>query len=181
MPYYTKAGDMGRTCILGAGRLAKDDLLVEALGCFDELSCALGVAASFSSHRATASTLYHLQNDLHTVCAELSSGGSEKFPLIREEHLAELELAVARIEGIIGPQSSFLLPGGSRLASLIHLARAVARRAERTLVRLSKARPVRSELLVYANRLSTLLYVLARLQNRMQGFSEAQPRYRYQK
>ncbi len=178
MPYYTRSGDQGRTCALGFGRLGKESLRIEALGDFDELSSALGLAASFCSHKPTRNTLQHLQNDIHTVCAEISGGNN--MPMIREQHLTEIELAISRIESSIGEQHSFLIAGGSKEASLIHHARAVCRRAERSLVRLSKDSTVRQELLTYANRLSSLLYVLARLQNKVNRIEELVPKYRYQ-
>ena len=179
MPYYTKSGDEGKTCILGKGRVGKDELVVEALGNFDELSCAIGVAASFTESLASRKTLENIQNDLHTVCAEISGLSSVNLPRIKLEHVRELEEAILMIEKSISPQESFLLPGGSAQASLIHLARAIARRSERSLVRLSRVSKIRSELLVYSNRLSTLLYVLARLQNKISKSEEIIPRYRY--
>ncbi|MBI3034580.1 cob(I)yrinic acid a,c-diamide adenosyltransferase [Candidatus Woesearchaeota archaeon] len=168
------------TCILGSGRVPKDNLMIEALGDFDELSCALGVAAAFSDDKAAKKTLENIQNDLHTVCAEISGCGSPGYPLIKRMHIAELEEAIAKIERAVGEQRTFLLPGGSMQAAFIHLGRAVARRAERSLVRLSKKQKIRNELLTYANRLSTLLYVLARLQNRMRNLDESRPVYRHQ-
>ena len=179
MSYYTKSGDQGKTCVLGSGRVGKGELVVEALGDFDELSSVLGVAASFCDNVATRHTIENIQNDLHTVCAEISGMTSKQYPRIKEQHVAELEDAISMIEKSVGEQNSFLLPGGSTQASFIHLARSVARRAERSLVRLSKKSEVSKNLLIYSNRLSTLLYVLARLQNRIYKAHEVPPRYRY--
>ncbi len=205
MPYYSKTGDKGSTCVTGAGRTGKDDLRVEALGNFDELSSALGVAAAFSKDKATRRTLENIQNDIHTVCSEISSYASKpgkakcviskkslqckgnlnysakEYPRIMSQHVRELEEAISRIEAAIGQQHSFLIPGGTKEASLIHLARTVARRAERSLVRLSREALVREELLSYANRLSSLLWVLARLQNKIHNEEEFAPKYRYQR
>lgn len=179
MPYYTRAGDQGKTCIIGAGRVGKEQLIVEALGDFDELSSALGVAAAFSKDKATMHTIRNIQNDLHTVCAEISGRTLKDYPRIRTEHITELEEAIRKIEAALGEQRTFLLPGGAKEAALIHLSRAIARRAERSLIRLSKKSHVRKELLVYANRLSTLLYVLARLQNKIFKAEEKRPVYRH--
>ncbi|MBI4439212.1 cob(I)yrinic acid a,c-diamide adenosyltransferase [Candidatus Woesearchaeota archaeon] len=175
--YYTRAGDQGKTCILGKGRIGKDELEIEALGSFDELNSALGVTEAFCTENATKQTLTNLQNDLHTLCAEIS-GGSQ--PKITARHITALEEAIKRVEAQIGEQRSFLLPGGTKQAALMHLTRAIARRAERNLVKLSRKTRFRKEPLIYANRLSTLLYVLARLQNKESGEKEKSPNYRYQ-
>ncbi len=181
MPYYTRTGDKGKTSTAVDRRIQKDSLLIETLGNYDELNSAIGVAASFTTDGATRQTLEHIQNDLHTVCAEISGKGSEVFPTIKKEHIRELEEAVNRIELKIGQQHAFLIPGGTHAASLIHLSRSIARRAERSLVRLSRKSKIREELLTYSNRLSTLLYVLARLQNLIAERKETIPKYRHQK
>ena len=179
MPYYTRAGDKGKTST-AINRVQKDTHVIETLGNYDELNSAIGVAASFTTDGATRQTLENIQNDLHTVCAEISGKGSEDFPIIKKEHILELEEAISRIEQKIGQQHTFLIPGGTQAASLIQLSRAIARRAERSLVRLSRKSKIREELLTYSNRLSTLLYVLAKLQNKIAGRKETVPEYRHQ-
>ncbi len=178
MPTYKKAGDCGKTSTLSRA-IGKDSLIIDALGNFDELNCAIGAAAAFSEDKATRNTLEHLQNDIHTVCAEIA-GCTEKTPQIKDEHINEIEDAIARIEMRTGKQTSFILPGGSKSAALIHLSRAVARRAERSLVKMSKKHETRKELLAYSNRLSNLLHALARLQNTIAGKEEKSPVYRHQ-
>ncbi len=175
--YFTKEGDFGKTQITEQAGISKDSLIIETLGQYDELSCILGIASSFSNHKQTINTLENLQNDIHTVCAEISGKGLEKYPIITNEHIDRLEQGIEKIEGLIGKQKSFLLPGGTTQASLIQLARAVSRRGERALIKLSKKNKLRQELLIYANRLSSFLYVLARIQNHLSSRKEKSPVY----
>lgn len=177
MPYYTKTGDQGKTCIIGGDKIGKDDLRLEALGCFDEINCSLGLVASFTDDAKLRMTITRLQDNLHTACADIASYNSSRMPRIRKEHVEELESLIASIESIIGEQKKFVLPGGTQTAALLHLARAVTRRAERALVRLSKEAEINPELLSYTNRLSSALIVLSMLENRKKGISEKNPEY----
>jgi cob(I)alamin adenosyltransferase len=160
--YYTKGGDKGETGVLGQ-RIRKTDARIAAIGDVDELNAALGVALAHAEDVAVRSALLAAQNLLFTVGAELA--GTPKYG-IKTENITELENTIALFADQIKPQTTFLLPNGTKSASFLHLARAVCRRAERSVAVLQEQRSVNQEMLRYLNRLSSLLYVLARYENR---------------
>ncbi len=179
-PTYTGKGDAGETSLTGA-RVMKDHLRVEALGAVDELNAALGVAMAHVTSAGRRRTLEEVQNVLFTLGAELSASGGEApkadLPRIEEDHVGSLEAA---IEGLrVAPLESFVLPRGSEAAAQLHLARAVARRAERRVVALAGApgEVVRPPVLQYLNRLSTLLFTMALRENEAAGVEERPPTY----
>lgn len=182
---YTGVGDRGTTCLLGKSGLAKDDARIEALGCYDELDSALGVAAAFSESEDTRRILKSLQDDMHTICAELGAaikGG----PKVTEEHVKVTESLINEYENFVEPQQQnrcyyFVLPGETKEAALLHLARTIARRSERRLVAFSKTTEVNPMLLKYANRLSSLLYIMARAENKRHNIQEKKPVYKFWK
>ncbi|MBI2133352.1 cob(I)yrinic acid a,c-diamide adenosyltransferase [Candidatus Woesearchaeota archaeon] len=175
-----KTGDLGETRIKGKETLSKDDSIIEVLGEYDELNCILGLAAEFCIDNPTRRTLERIQNDLHTVCAEISGLSQPVYPHINKKHVSSIEEGIRLIESITGKQQRFIIPGGTKGSAIIHLARAVSRRAERRLVTASKKLKLRKELLAYANRLSSLLYSMAVLQNRISSIHEKEPVYRHQ-
>jgi cob(I)alamin adenosyltransferase len=169
---YTRTGDTGETGLFGGQRVAKDHLRVETYGTVDELSCALGLARSHAQDEELSTLLIRLQHDLFTLGADLAT------PEAGEEHrgkvtiprtlpaLADaLEREIDRLDTQLPPLTRFILPGGSPFASSLHLARAICRRAERMAVSLSHAEPINAEILRYLNRLSDLLFVMARVAN----------------
>ena len=180
MKIYTRTGDRGETGLFGGGRVAKDDARVEAYGAVDELNSVLGVAIA----QLWADELRHelddvidglraIQWDLFTVGANLATpavedGGRDNphVPPLPAGRVAELEAWIDRAEAELDPLKSFVLPGGSAAAAALHLARTVCRRAERRVVTLSHGAHVGEEWIVYLNRLSDLLFTLARLANR---------------
>ncbi len=178
MAIYTGKGDNGTTCLLGKTDIEKDDARIEALGSYDELNSVLGVVEAFSGSEDTIKLLKSVQDDLHTVCAELGTT-VENMPRITEKHVERIEQIIAESEKFVEPQKSFILPGGSKEAALLHLARAVSRRAERQLVRLAKTADANPLLLRYANRLSSLLHIMARVENRRRSVQEEKPSYKY--
>ncbi len=178
MAHYTGTGDRGTTSIIGRCGINKDDSRIEALGCFDELNATVGVAIAFSDSASAISALKSVQDDLHTACAELAAA-VENMPHITEKHVKRVEGMIAEAEKYVEPQRSFVLPGGDREAALLHLARTVARRAERQLVRLAKSTEVNPLLLKYANRLSSLFHVLARVENKLNNVAEEKPKYEF--
>jgi len=181
---YTKTGDNGETGLLGGARVAKDTLRVEALGSVDEVNAALGVAiAELKSQRDDdlLALLATVQGHLFEVGAELATpksssapSTSSPTPRIAGEHVAYLEREIDRLDTELTPLRAFILPGGSRGGALFHVARTVCRRAERAVVRLSRVEPVEREVLSYLNRLSDLLFVVARLVNAREGRWEVQ-------
>ncbi len=178
MTFYTGAGDKGTTSIIGRCGINKDDARIETLGCFDELNAIIGVAIAFSDSAGTISALKSVQDDLHTACAELAAA-VENMPRITEKHVSRVEGMIAEAEKYVEPQKSFILPGGEREAALLHLARTVARRAERQLVRMAKSADVNSLLLKYTNRLSSLFHIMARVENKLNNIAEEKPKYEF--
>ena len=173
---YTRTGDTGETALFGSGRVRKDDICVEAMGTVDELNAALGVARMELARSGTApadldSLLAQLQHRLFDLGAELATPrpAERGTNLVNDGHVAALETAIDHYEAQLEPLREFILPGGVPAAAQLHLARCVCRRAERRLVQLMSDEPVRGELLRYLNRLSDLLFVLARAVNRANG------------
>ncbi len=168
---YTRTGDLGDTALFGGGRVSKDHPRVEAYGSVDELNSALGVAVSFVRQRGIAAALQSVQNELFNIGAELASESGPRAEKGRmfvdpEGKIAELERLIDEYDAKVAPLRTFILPSGSQAGSLLHLARGVCRRAERAVVRLSRQEDVNPHLIIYLNRLSDLLFVLARYVNK---------------
>lgn len=178
MACYTCSGDDGTTSIIGRCNIEKDDARIEVLGCFDELNAVVGVAETFSDSEDAISLLKTVQDDIHTICAELAAA-IENLPRITEKHVERIEKIIDDAESFLEPQRSFIFPGGNKEAALLHLARTVSRRAERQLVRLAKTEEVNPFLLKYANRLSSLFHVMARVENKKANVREEKPSYKY--
>ncbi len=178
MRIYTRTGDNGSTGLLGAGRVSKDDLRVEAYGTVDELNAALGVArAALSNADESADELIaRLQSELFVLGAALADPNPDgRFHrAITEAHVTGLESLIDALEAELEPLHQFILPGGSPAGARIHLARAVCRRAERLAVALAHqaGRDVPPVIIAYLNRLSDLLFVLGRAINRRDGVAE---------
>ncbi|MBF8286614.1 MAG: ATP:cob(I)alamin adenosyltransferase, partial [Dehalococcoidia bacterium] len=167
---YTRTGDLGQTALFGGGRVPKDHLRVEAYGGVDELNSALGVAVSFLRQRRIIAALQSVQNELFNVGSELASESGPRAEKGRmfldpERKVAELERLIDEYDAKVPPLRTFILPSGSQAGALLHLARGVCRRAERAVVRLSREEEVNPHVLRYLNRLSDLLFVLARYVN----------------
>ena len=176
MKIYTKTGDAGETGLFGGARVSKASLRVEAYGEVDELNSAIGWARVSSSDGDLDQLLNQIQNDLFEVGAELGSTAERKqksaMPLIDEAQVLALETAIDRYEEGPPPLTSFVLPGGSEQAARFHLARCICRRAERSIVALAADDSVRGEVLRYINRLSDLLFTLARHTNHVAGVAD---------
>ena len=169
MKIYTRTGDDGTTGLFGGARVRKDDARVEAYGTVDEANAAIGVARAAGVGAAIDEVLAAVQDDLFTLGAELACvPGKEahlKMRLLDASDAARLEHAIDDAESALAPLKSFVLPGGSPGAAALHVARTITRRAERCLLSARAESPVREELVVYVNRLSDLLFTLARRQN----------------
>ncbi|MFQ6019302.1 MAG: cob(I)yrinic acid a,c-diamide adenosyltransferase [Dehalococcoidia bacterium] len=174
-PLYTRAGDRGDTSLFGGRRVAKDDLRVEAYGCVDELNSAIGVAVASLRQRRVEGLLESIQSRLFDIGAELASGGGVMKGRVKDRakafHLpaarvAELERWIDQYDARLPPLKTFILPSGSAAAAHLHLARTVCRRAERAAVKLASSEEVNPNLLAYLNRLSDLLFALARYVNK---------------
>jgi len=177
MKIYTRTGDDGSTGLFGGGRVQKSDTRVEAYGDVDELGSVLGLAGAELMSEDARALLLDIQSRLFDLGAELASTPGKDVdlgavPRIDAESVAILERAIDTAEEPLPPLKTFVLAGGSPGARWLHLARTVCRRAERHLVRLSQAEPVRVEVIHYLNRLSDLLFVLARAENHRAGVED---------
>ncbi len=176
MKIYTKTGDDGITGLLGNRRVPKDDIRIEAYGTVDELNAVLGVARAQGLDSASDKLVSQLQDELFAVGSALADPDPKGryHNAIRTEHAVRLEAIIDALELELEPLTSFILPGGSLAAAELHLARTVCRRAERLVVRLARqpGGDVSTALIVYLNRLSDLLFVMARVENHRAGVSD---------
>ena len=178
MKIYTKTGDAGDTGLFGGGRVPKDDVRVEAYGDVDELNAVIGVVLAHSPIPRIDDLLLSIQRDLFSIGALLATPDRAKM----EQHLNKAKLDAARIADLeraidscddeLEPLKSFILPGGTEKAAALHFARTVCRRAERRVVTLGRETPLPDLVVIYLNRLSDLLFTLARLANKAAGSGE---------
>jgi cob(I)alamin adenosyltransferase len=175
MKLYTKTGDDGTTGLFGGGRVLKTSLRVDAYGTVDETNAVLGMARATRLTPAIDATLSRVQEDLFTLGAELACvpGRETKMnmQLLGEDDIHRLETAIDEADAACAPLKTFVLPGGSAQAAALHLARTVCRRAERAVLAIDDA-PVRGEVVIYLNRLSDLLFALARRANAVAGVDD---------
>lgn len=174
MKIYTKTGDGGETGLFGGPRVAKNHPRVEAYGDVDELNAVLGVVRSEGVGQSIDELLAAIQNRLFDLGAELASPDPDRTGTrrITAQQIAALEAAIDFHDAGLPPLKNFILPGGARPAALLHLARTVCRRAERRVVALGENEPVSAEIIIYLNRLSDLLFVLARCVNTAAGMKD---------
>ncbi len=182
MKIYTRTGDTGETGLYGGSRVSKSDLRVSAYGTVDEANCLLGVARSELADSEVSGVLDQIQNTLFELGADLATPldarQRDQISQITDADATALEELIDRYEEELEPLRSFILPGGSPPAAMLHLARATVRRAERDTVLLKATEPVNPATITYLNRLSDLLFVLARLTNMRSGVSEVRWRSR---
>ncbi len=172
MKIYTKTGDQGKTSLFGGTRVYKSNLRIDAYGTVDELNSYIGLIRDQKIDKNTFKTLIKIQNDLFTLGAmlatppeneKLKSGKDRlKIPKITEDSASFLEKEIDQINKDLPEMTHFILPGGYPTVSFCHIARNVCRRAERITVHLDLTEPVDPNILIYLNRLSDYLFVLAR-------------------
>lgn len=179
MKIYTRTGDRGDTGLFGGGRVGKDDPRVEAYGDVDELNAAIGLARAVEQMPRVDEVLMPIQRDLFSLGALLATPDLEKMreqlakARVTTERIEELEHQIDEGDAELEPLKAFILPGGSPKAAALHLARTVCRRAERRVVHLRRSEPDIPEIVVvYLNRLSDLLFTLARVASRRAGAGE---------
>lgn len=174
MKIYTKTGDTGDTGLFGGTRIGKDSPRVWVYGEVDELNSVLGVCRAHPIDDTRDELLGHIQSSLFNLGAELAAkpGKDTGVPLIDEADVTRLEEAIDAAEEELAPLKTFVLPGGAPGAAFLHIGRTVCRRAERRAVSLMRNEEVRPVVLVYLNRLSDLLFVLARLANHRAGIPD---------
>ncbi|MGH7654459.1 MAG: cob(I)yrinic acid a,c-diamide adenosyltransferase [Gemmatimonadaceae bacterium] len=175
---YTKTGDDGRTALFGGGRVEKDHVRVEAYGDVDELNAVIGAARATDMMPRVDEILAPVQRDLFAIGALLATPHPEKHKeqlekaRLSDKRIAQLEQAIDDCEEELEPLKAFILPGGTAKSSALHVARTVCRRAERSVITLQRTDAVPQIIVVYLNRLSDLLFVLARVANRRAGAGE---------
>jgi len=175
---YTRTGDAGDTGLFGGGRVSKDDPRVEAYGDVDELNAVLGMARAVETMPRIDEVLVPVQRDLFAIGALLATPDREKMAQhlekarIDRERIAQLEQAIDDAESELEPLRAFIVPGGTPKAAALHVARTVCRRAERHVVRLQHSVELPELTVIYLNRLSDLLFTLARLANKRGGAGE---------
>jgi cob(I)alamin adenosyltransferase len=170
---YTRTGDDGTTGLLGPGRVGKDSLRIDAYGTVDELNAVIGVARASRIDRGADEVLAQIQNDLFAVGSSLADPSPDGpfHSALKPDRTTALEHLIDTLEAELPPLRQFILPGGTPAASRLHLARTVCRRAERLVVALTRLahEPVAPTIPIYLNRLSDLLFVLARAVNHRAG------------
>jgi len=179
---YTKSGDDGTTGLIGGVRVPKDSPRIEAYGSVDELNAVLGVVRSYSLPGRMDKILERIQDDLFTVGADLAlpqdaSRADWGIPTLPEEAVQTLEKEIDECESNLDPLRQFILPGGTPAAAMLHLARTIARRAERCCVTLARAEHVDPLIVRYLNRLADLCFVLARFMNCQEAKPESHPTF----
>jgi cob(I)alamin adenosyltransferase len=178
--FYTGSGDSGYTGTISSKNVKKDDVLMEAIGSIDELNSAVGVAIAELTDDHLSEMLKVLQNKLFIAGAELASCGSPKPSrnnVIRAADIKELEDGIGELSATLPKLTKFVLPGGCEGAAHLHMARAIARRAERAVVALKGRRCASAEMLGFMNRVSSLLFVSALYINMHEGVEEYNPTY----
>lgn len=177
MKIYTKTGDAGETGLFGGGRVRKDDARVHAYGEVDETNAAIGFAAALEPADFEAAALETIQRDLFAIGAELASPTPQKVEKVLARSgapigaaaVGALEELIDTHEAALTPLTNFILPGGTPKAAALHLARTTCRRAERAVVTLAVSAQINPSIIHYLNRLSDLLFVLARAVNARAG------------
>lgn len=172
MKIYTKTGDKGETSLFGGTRVKKFNLRIEAYGTVDELNSYIGLIRDQKIDQITISTLIKIQNELFTLGAmlatppdkeKLKSGKNRlQIPKIGENEIKFLENEIDNMNNSLEPMKNFILPGGHSTVSFCHIARCICRRSERITVQLNEQESVNNFILIYLNRLSDYLFVLAR-------------------
>jgi cob(I)alamin adenosyltransferase len=179
---YTRTGDDGGTALVGGARVAKDSLRVVCYGEIDELNSALGLARSFNAEAPASAVrerlegiLHRLQNELFDLGSELATPPDAEYEgmfKVSDADVSALETTMDELQVDLEPLKSFVLPGGGKVSSFLHLARTVCRRAERSILSLSREEEVGAPVLAYVNRLSDLLFVLSRWSGHAAGEPE---------
>jgi len=175
MKIYTKTGDKGDTSLFGGQRVPKDALRIEAYGTVDELNSVIGIVRTDNSDQEIDGILEQIQNELFELGADLATPRSIEKRQIKRIEMKDVQVLEKILDGLqeqLKSLRSFILPGGSPVAARVHFARTVCRRAERAVVRLSRNEDIGEEVITYLNRLSDLLFVLARYANHKANIAE---------
>jgi cob(I)alamin adenosyltransferase len=175
MKIYTKKGDKGETGLVGGKRISKSSLRIKAYGTVDELNSVIGICLAKIKDADTIKLLTEIQKDLFAIGGQLATAAGKlkkEKAVVKEERITEFERFIDKCMEEAGPIKTFILPGGTEAASFTHLARTVCRRAETLIVELAEKEPVDNTIIKYINRLSDLLFAIARSLNKKSGIQE---------
>jgi len=177
MKIYTKMGDKGETSLFKGGRVPKYSMRVNTYGTIDELNSNIGWVKSLSQDKGLIDLLSKLQHDLLIIGSDLATpieavGKGETVMRIPDEAQKFMEEAIDQMEEKLDPLTQFILPGGGQTAAALHVTRTVARRAERLVTELASKTDINSSVIKYLNRLSDMLFVMARYANKLDGVSD---------
>ncbi len=174
---YTKTGDKGSTLLVGGQKVSKASARVESYGDIDELNSVLGIVIKETDGREIIDILTEIQNDLFIMGGDLASTKDIELPRVDKTMVEKLENIIDKFLEELEPLKEFILPGGSRGGAYLHLGRSVSRRAERRVVSLMQEENIGEYILPYINRLSDLLFVMARIENKRSNFKETFVRF----
>lgn len=171
MKIYTKTGDKGETGLFGGKRVQKSSVRINAYGTVDELNAAIGVSLCYVENDGVKSVLRKLQNQLFVVGADLATpleveSTNISIPRVSEDDISGSEKAIDFFDKQLEELRYFILPGGSKSAAQLHIARTICRRAEREIVLLSQQEEINQNIVIFINRISDLLFVLSRIENK---------------
>lgn len=169
---YTRTGDDGSTSLVGGKRVSKSSSRVQSYGDVDELNASIGLARKEITDRGLLEIIAEIQNDLFILGADLASPSDVEVPRVSKEMIDKLEKHIDNYLEQLEPLREFILPAGKGSGAYLHFARTISRRAERSVVRLMEEEKQSSHALAYLNRLSDLLFVLARIANERDNFDE---------
>jgi len=175
MKIYTKTGDSGQTGLFGGKRVEKNNRRIEAYGTIDELNSIVGLVLCEKVESKTKTVLTSIQNSLFIIGSELATPSDVKSSAIQsisENEIQNIEKYIDDLDDELTPLKNFILPGGCKSAAILHFARTVCRRAERRIVDINSNEEVNSNIIKYINRVSDLLFVLARYENQKKSTSE---------
>ncbi len=174
MKIYTKTGDSGETSLFGGQRVSKNHSRIDAYGTVDELNSVIGLARTADPNPVIDAILGRIQSELFVLGADLATPPEKNAQIDRigQDHVQKLEEDIDQLEQNLNPLKSFILPGGSPGAAYLHLARTVCRRAERTSFSCRQSEIISDEALFFLNRLSDLLFVMARYQNKSKNIKD---------
>jgi cob(I)alamin adenosyltransferase len=172
MKIYTKTGDKGETGLFGGERVSKDSPRISAYGTIDELNSFLGYTITEVKDASVKDTLLKIQNYLFTIGSDLATPDTEKNNRLNiqrtpESFYKEIEKMIDHYDSKLEELKNFILPGGSKSASLLHICRTICRRAEREVVALKKSVTIGDNIIIFLNRLSDLFFVLSRFENKV--------------
>ena len=174
MGIYTKTGDKGNTSLFGGSRISKSSLIIEALGSVDELNAFLGIIVNNLKNSEKTHLLINIQNDLFSLGANIANPNvTETSKNILDKEITHLEELIDEYDKDLNKLTNFILPGGAQTAAKFHFARTICRRAERNVVKLNKTSKNKNNAnIMYLNRLSDLLFILARHENYKEKIKE---------